>query len=125
MSCELSTLVEIRLDHCGITFMDLSKLVSLQRLSLSDNFIESSHFARSGIEKLKNLFSLDLRNNRLKDKKSLKQVLMAIPKLQQVWIIPNPCFPEDTPKYRKKMASLHSDCHFKLIDGFDSDAHYV
>jgi len=122
---DLSTLVELRLDNCGITLMDLTRVPMLQRLSLSNNLTESAHLAHSGIERLSKLFALDIRHNRLKDKKSLKRVLVSIPALQQVWIIPNPCYPEDTPKYRKKLAMLRTDTHFKLIDGFDTSAHYV
>ena len=121
-----AALVELRLDGCGLTELRLGGLGALQRLSLAHNAVDAPHLLRSGLDTLAHLAALDLRDNRVRDRRLLWRALARVPALQRVWLIPNPCYPQDTPRYRRRFAALgRPGAPFVLVDGFGDAEHQV
>ena len=121
-----AALVELRLDGCGLTELRLGGLGALQRLSLAHNAVDAPHLLRGGLDRLACLAALDLRDNRVRDRRVLWRALARVPALERVWLIPNPCYPQDTPRYRRRFAELgRPGAQFVLVDGFGDAEHQV
>eukprot|EP00727_Mastigamoeba_balamuthi_P005634 m51a1_g1690 hypothetical protein (1072) ;mRNA; r:462527-466818 len=102
---QLSGLLELKLEGCGLRTVAFFEIPKLIRLSLANNEITSSDIGRSGIDRLTDLRALDLSHNKIKKKECFAHLVAVLPSLEGLWICPNPCFAEDSMKCRKKLFS--------------------
>ncbi|OZJ02844.1 hypothetical protein BZG36_03227 [Bifiguratus adelaidae] len=87
-------------------------LGNIQRVVLANNQLESPR----GLENLKGLTMIDLRNNNIHFTSSL-QLLQGIPDLQELWIAGNPLTEQD-PQYRLTILNIFARANHSIaIDG--------
>ena len=116
--------MELRLDRCGLTELRLGALPALQRLSLAHNALDAPQLLRSGLDALTALDALDLRDNRVRDRRLLLRALARAPALRRVWLVPNPCCPEATARCRRRFDEVaRKPLPFVLVDGFGDSEH--
>ncbi|EGC36377.1 hypothetical protein DICPUDRAFT_94318 [Dictyostelium purpureum] len=105
-------MLNLELCDCALEYLDVTPFVNLKTLLIPNNrFRNISNIV--GLENLKELFALDLRNNELNSMNDIKNVLLQIPNLRVIGLIGNPLSklataPSATYNYRPKFLSLVS-----------------
>jgi hypothetical protein len=113
----LDQITELKLDGCGLTTLAFGEMVCLQNVSLAHNEIKASDFATSGLDRLTELKAIDVSHNKIKDSSVIKRLVAKVVSIEALWVVPNPCYPAETPEYRKKMVACRKSPPLRLLEG--------
>eukprot|EP00698_Gefionella_okellyi_P022880 TRINITY_DN7670_c0_g1_i1.p1 TRINITY_DN7670_c0_g1~~TRINITY_DN7670_c0_g1_i1.p1 ORF type:complete len:2182 (-),score=499.73 TRINITY_DN7670_c0_g1_i1:26-6466(-) len=117
-----SSLVQLNLSSCKLTFIDLFEFVNLELLSLSNNQLTSNSLTASGVHSLAKLTGLDIRHNNIQHVAAVGKVINLLKNLEMLFCEGNPCFKQNTEQYRvgflKEVTSIMEwECPLKFLNG--------
>eukprot|EP01028_Stygiella_incarcerata_P010326 TRINITY_DN528_c0_g1_i3.p1 TRINITY_DN528_c0_g1~~TRINITY_DN528_c0_g1_i3.p1 ORF type:complete len:1710 (+),score=447.49 TRINITY_DN528_c0_g1_i3:309-5438(+) len=85
-----SAITALDLSECGLSVVDFSEFVSLQKISLRANRLKAKNLAESKLDRCRKITALDIRDNLINDAATIGRIIDELPLLSMVFVEGNP-----------------------------------